>query len=72
MNFTPTQEQLTILQEFNNHRVMKINAVAGSGKEQPQDVDVLIDYRSTDGIEINNADGWYIYDESKIVVHITT
>ena len=35
MNFTPTQEQLTILQEFNNHRVMKINAVAGSGKEQP-------------------------------------
>ena len=31
MNFTPTQEQLTILKEFNNHRVMKINAVAGNG-----------------------------------------
>ena len=72
MNFTPTQEQLTILQEFNNHRVMKINAVAGSGKEQPQDADVLIDCRSTDDIEINNADGWYYHDKSEIVVHITT
>ena len=51
---------------------MKVKESIELLKEQPQDVDVLIDCRSTDDIEINNADWWYIYDESEIVVHITT
>jgi len=32
MSFTPTQEQLDILEAFNESRVLKVNAVAGSGK----------------------------------------
>ena len=32
MKFNPTQEQLDILETFTNTRVMKVNAVAGSGK----------------------------------------
>ena len=51
---------------------MKVKELIELLKEQPQDADVLIDCRSTDDIEINNADGWYIYDDSEIVVHITT
>ena len=35
MQFTPTQEQQDILTAFKEHKVMKVNAVAGSGKEQP-------------------------------------
>lgn len=30
--FTPTQEQLNILETFKNTRVLKVNAIAGSGK----------------------------------------
>lgn len=29
--FTPTEEQLTILEAFKHSRVLKINAIAGSG-----------------------------------------
>ena len=32
MKFTPTQEQLDILEVFSQHKIMKVNAVAGSGK----------------------------------------
>lgn len=32
MKFTPTQEQQDILNAFKEHKIMKINAVAGSGK----------------------------------------
>jgi len=32
MTFTPTPEQVDILNAFNEHRVLKINACAGSGK----------------------------------------
>lgn len=32
MQFTPTQEQQDILAAFKEHKVMKVNAVAGSGK----------------------------------------
>ena len=35
MSFTPTQEQQDILNAFKEHKIMKVNAVAGSGKEQP-------------------------------------
>ena len=51
---------------------MKVKELIELLKEQPQDADMLIDCRSTDDIEINNADEWHIYDESEIVVHITT
>ena len=51
---------------------MKVKELIELLKEQPQDGDVLIDCRSTDYIEINNVDGWYSYDKSEIVVHITT
>ena len=51
---------------------MKVKELIELLKEQPQDVDVSIDCRSTDDIEINNADCWYYHDESEIVVHITT
>lgn len=33
--FTPTKQQLDILEAFKNTRVLKVNAIAGSGKEQP-------------------------------------
>ena len=32
MKFTPTQEQQEILTAFKEHKIMKVNAVAGSGK----------------------------------------
>ena len=32
MQLTPTQEQQDILNAFKEHKVMKVNAVAGSGK----------------------------------------
>lgn len=51
---------------------MKVKELIELLKEQPQDADVLIDCRSTDDIEINNAGGWYYHDKSEIVVHITT
>ena len=34
MQFTPTQEQQDILNAFKEHKVMKVNSVAGSGKLQ--------------------------------------
>ena len=36
---------------------MKVKELIELLKEQPQDADMLIDCRSTDDIEINNADG---------------
>ena len=33
--FKPTKQQLGILEAFKNTRVLKVNAIAGSGKEQP-------------------------------------
>lgn len=35
MQLTPTHEQQDILNAFKEHKVMKVNAIAGSGKEQP-------------------------------------
>ena len=35
IKFKPTDEQLLILDAFNKHKVIKVNAIAGSGKEQP-------------------------------------
>ena len=32
IKFTPTDEQKLILESFKHHKVIKVNAVAGSGK----------------------------------------
>lgn len=62
MKLTPTQEQQAILDSFKEHRILKVNACAGSGKsstlkmlaEQNDKPSLYVCYNSTVATEARN------------------
>ena len=62
MKLTPTHEQQTILDSFKEHRILKVNACAGSGKsstlkmlaEQNNQPSLYVCYNKTVATEAQN------------------